>query len=152
MLFDVICRYPVRLWWVCLASDHIPDPRFLSKFMRSHARSIARMVVFFTSLGPSVYPLLVLLHVMSFAGYDITSHPLSINETTAFFRWRTRFCRFLNPEPSFGWIFFFSIVWWLYLYYSKWPRYRWQISVNSGTQKSKHHHIIFIFTILMYPY
>lgn len=39
---------------------------------------------FITSLGPSVYPLLVLLHVMSFAGYDITSHPLSINETTAF--------------------------------------------------------------------
>lgn len=135
MLFDVICRYPVRLWWVCLASDHIPDPRFCRNSW-DYMPVLLQGFFFITSLGPSVYPLLVLLHVMSFKGYDITSHPLSINEATAFFRWRTRFCRFLNPEPSFGWRFFF-IVWWLYLYYSKWPRYRWRISVNSGTQKSR---------------
>ena len=151
MLFDVICRYPVRLWWVCLASDHIPDPRFLSKFMRSHAPFYCKDGCFFYYFSWTIrYPLLVFA-ALSFAGYDITSHPLSINETTAFSDGEQDSADFWTLSLHLAEYFFF-IVWWLYLYYSKWPRYRWQISVNSGTQKSKHHHIIFIFTILMYPY
>ena len=152
MLFDVSCRYPVRLWWVCLASDHIPDPRFLSKFMRSHARSIARMVVFL---------LLLLDHPFIrcwFCCMSCLSQVMILQVILLVLMKPQHFSDGEQDSADFWTLslhlaeYFFFIVWWLYLYYSKWPRYRWQISVNSGTQKSKHHHIIFIFTILMYLY